>query len=167
MRAMCTNLTVFALSLFLSVSLWGQERTLSGTVTDVSGQALIGANVSVKGGTTGTITDINGKYEIRVTDGVTVEFSYVGYSSKEVTISGQSSLDVVLRAGEQLDEVVVTALGISREEKKLGYTAEKLDNESITAVNQPNVINAMQRQITGATISATVVEGPARRRELF
>lgn len=155
MRAMCTNLTVFALSLFLSVSLWGQERTLSGTVTDGSGQALIGANVSVKGGSTGTITDINGKYEIRVTDGVTVEFSYVGYSSKEVTISGQSTLDVVLRAGEQLDEVVVTALGISREEKKLGYTAERLDNESITAVNQPNVINAMQGQITGATISAT------------
>ena len=114
------------LSLVLSLVLFVMgtalaQRTVTGTVTDNTGEALIGASILVKGTTSGTVTDIDGTYSIDVPDGgTTLVFSYTGYSSQEVELTASNVVDIVLEASaEVFDEVVVTGLGIEKEKKAL------------------------------------------------
>ena len=93
------------------------SRTVSGIVKDASGETIIGANVSVKGTTTGTITDIDGKFSLNVPAGSTLKISYIGYQDFETVITTQSTLDVVLKVDSKtLDEVVVVGFGVQKKE---------------------------------------------------
>ena len=93
------------------------QRTVSGKVTDANGESLIGVNILEAGTSNGTVTDFDGNYSIDVSDGATLTFSYTGYAEQSVVVGARSVIDLTLAEGVALDEVVVTALGISREKK--------------------------------------------------
>ncbi|MFK5891201.1 MAG: carboxypeptidase-like regulatory domain-containing protein, partial [Flavobacteriaceae bacterium] len=105
---------------FLVQITFAQEKTVSGTVTDDSGP-LPGVSVVIKGTTTGTETDFDGKYSIKVNVGEILSFSYIGMDTQERKVGLANTIDVVMTGGNVLDEVVVTAQGIKREKKALGY----------------------------------------------
>jgi TonB-linked SusC/RagA family outer membrane protein len=130
--------------------------TVTGRITAAEdGTAIPGVNVYLKGTQSGTITDGEGNYKLLVNDnkGVLV-FSYIGYTSQEISIEGKTSIDVAMQASvESLNEVVVTALGIQREQKSLGYSVGKVDGKSLTTVAQENVLSGMQGKIAGVTIN--------------
>ena len=96
--------------------------SVSGIVKDTKGEPLIGVSVLVKGTTNGTVTDLDGKFTLKVSAGDILEFSYIGYASQSVTVTNANSLNITLSEDTQaLDEVVVTALGIKRAEKAFCY----------------------------------------------
>jgi TonB-linked SusC/RagA family outer membrane protein len=141
---------------------FAQDRAITGKVTDEAGQPLIGATVVVKGTTIGSITDFDGRYEIAVpVSATTLIFSYTGYASQEITIGNQSIINVDLgQSMVQLGEVVVTALGIEKESKKLGYATSSVSAEEVTINRTPNFMNALQGKVAGVNIS-TLGTGPA------
>ena len=130
--------------------------TVTGKITAAEdGTAIPGVNVYLKGTQSGTITDGEGNYTLLVNDskGILV-FSYIGYTSQEISIEGKTKIDVAMQASvEALNEVVVTALGIQREQKSLGYSVGKVDGKSLTTVAQENVLSGMQGKIAGVTIN--------------
>ncbi|MBK8194270.1 MAG: carboxypeptidase-like regulatory domain-containing protein [Lewinellaceae bacterium] len=108
--------------LLMAVGLALAQRVVSGTVSGDDGETLVGATVRVKDSRVGALTDANGRYTLDVPAGSNVlTFSYTGYATQEITLEASNVVDVVLVAGQVLSEAVVTALGISREEKSLGY----------------------------------------------
>jgi TonB-linked SusC/RagA family outer membrane protein len=121
------------------------------------GTGLPGLSIVIKGTTQGTVTDMDGNYTINVDDkNATLIFSFIGYTSTEVAINGRSVVDVTMEENiEALDEVVVTALGIKREEKSLGYSVGKVEGEELTRVVQENVLNSMAGKVSGVTINST------------
>jgi TonB-linked SusC/RagA family outer membrane protein len=138
------------------------DKTISGTVTDAEdGQPLPGVNVLAKNTTIGTITDIDGKYTLSVPDETeTLVFSSVGYAVQEVAVEGRSTINVDMAVSTQeLGEVVVTALGIKKETKKLGYATAKVESEEITVNRTPNFMNTLQGKIAGVNISSSAT-GP-------
>jgi len=142
--------------LLLSQVGWAQEQTVSGAIVDADGLPLISANVLVKGTTVGAVTDLDGTYSVQVPDGGDVLiFSYTGYTTQEVTIDGRSVIDVTLQEGRILDEVVVTALGIEKEAKTLGYGVDQIDSEELTKARSTNLVNALQGKVTGVNIGNT------------
>ncbi len=134
--------------------LMAQDQTVTGKVTaQEDGSALPGVNVIVKGTSTGTITDMEGAYSISVPAGSTLTFSFVGYASQEIAINSQSIIDVVLSADvTQLGEVVVTALGIEREKRALGYGVETVDGEKVAKIAEPDAIRGLQGKVAGVNI---------------
>ena len=126
-------------------SLLAQNR-ITGTVTDGATKTGIpGVSVLVKGTKTGTATDASGNFSVNAATGSTLVFSIVGYLPKEVAVGSQSKLDVALAENtENLEEVVVTALGIKRDAKKLGYSVTTVKAEAITENRTPNFMNALQ-----------------------
>ncbi len=143
---------IFTMVLF-SLSMLIGQRTISGTITDDKGEALIGANVLVKGTTTGTITDIDGKYELKVPDGGTVVVSYTGYTDQELALGASNILDVQLVEGVMLGDVVVTALGISREKSSLGYSVQEVGSDEIKKSGTSNAIDALNGKVSGVQIT--------------
>lgn len=132
-----------------------QQRTITGTVTGADdGQPVIACTVQLKGTTVGTITDVDGKYSISVPEtGTTLVFSYVGMKLQEVAISGRTVVDVVMESDIMgLDEVVVTALGISREKKSLGYATQELKGDAVSTVKAANFMNSLSGKISGVQI---------------
>ena len=135
-----------------------QGVTVTGLVSGSSdGAALPGVNVILKGTQEGTITDINGTFSIQVQDENSVlVFSYVGYNSEEIVVGNKTIIDVELVEDvTALNEVVVTALGIQREEKSLGYSVAKVNGDELTRVVQENVLNSMSGKVAGVTINST------------
>src|SRR5690554_5978567 len=142
---------VFGLS-----ALVAQTRTITGTVTGSDdGQPIPGASVFVKGTTMGTITQIDGDYTINVPqDAEVLVFSFVGMQTQEQEIAGRSVIDVVLGSDAiQMDEVVVTALGVSREKKAIGYAATSVGGDEIARSKTVNPLNALQGKVAGVDIS--------------
>ncbi len=133
-----------------------QQKIISGTVTSsVPGEgALIGVSVSVKGTTTGINTDLNGKYSLAVPENATtLVFSYIGMKKQEVEIGNRSMIDVVLEPDVLgLDEVVVTAFGVSREKKAIGYSVQDVKNDVIKRTGNTDLAGAMQGKISGIDI---------------
>ncbi|TAF49788.1 MAG: SusC/RagA family TonB-linked outer membrane protein [Runella slithyformis] len=150
---------LFALLAF-QVSVWAQTR-VSGSVTDNAKQPLAGVSVLVKGTTTGTSTDGSGNYSLNVPSNSTLVFSFIGYGSKDVIVGNQSKINVSLsESAEALQEVVVTALGIKKETKTLGYATATLSPDQINVNRQPNFMNALQGKMAGVQISS-LGTGPA------
>lgn len=140
----------------LTSSIMAQNVTVSGTVTDgESGAPLPGANVIEKGTANGTSTDFDGNYTITVSGpSAILEFSSLGFTSTEVAVGSQRTINVTLNPDtELLDEVVVTALGIRKETKALGYSLTEVGGEELATIKQPNAINALQGKIAGVNIS--------------
>lgn len=146
-----------------SIRVKALEKTIRGKVTDAEdGSPLAGVNVFVKNSTTGATTDFEGVYVISVPDDATVlVFSYIGYKMTEVSIDNRSNIDVLLELeAEQLSEVVITALGIKKESKKLGYATSNVSGDEIAINRSPNFLNALQGKVAGVNISA-LGTGPA------
>ncbi|MGJ5641709.1 SusC/RagA family TonB-linked outer membrane protein [Formosa sp. S-31] len=142
--------------LFFSVQLmFAQEKEIKGTVTSVAdGMPLAGVNVLVTGTTNGTLTDFDGNYSISASVGDVLTFSYLGMTTVNVTIADSSIYNVQLAEdSEQLNEVVVTALGIKKEKKALTYSAQEVGGDELTRVKQTNPINSLSGKSAGLTIS--------------
>ena len=138
----------------LSSFVFAQKITVSGTVSDTNGMALPGVTIQVKSSSAGTTTDFDGNYKISAAQGEVLKFSYLGFKSKEVTISG-STLNVNLEEDTAtLDEVVITAMGISREKKSIGYSIQELKSEDLLKMPDNNIVNALSGKIAGAQISS-------------
>lgn len=137
---------------------WAQTRTVTGKITSKEdGTVMPGVNIVVKGTQKGTSTNSLGAYSIEVTGAnPTLVFSFVGYDANEIAVGNRNVVDVVMVPGaENLKEVVVTALGIKREEKSLGYSVGKIDGKELSRVAQENVLNAMSGKVAGVTVSST------------
>lgn len=131
---------------------------VTGKVTSATnGSELPGLSVIVKGTSFGTVTDINGNYSIEVADkNATLLFSFIGFKATEEAIQGRNVINVSMEESvETIDEVVVTALGIRREEKSLGFSVGKVGGEELTRVAQENVLNSMAGKVSGVTINST------------
>ncbi len=138
------------------------QKVITGTVTDKSdGSAIPGVNIVVKGTAVGTTTDAKGVYTLNVPAKAKIlEFSFVGMVTKDIEIGSQSHIDVVLQSSSlKLNELVVTALGISRKKKALGYSVTQLSGKDITTVKQSNVINSLAGRVSGVVLT-TSPSGP-------
>lgn len=125
-----------------------------GTVTDSEGP-IIGANVVIKGTTTGALTDVDGKFTIKARKGDVLLVSYIGYDKQEVVV-GDGPLNIVLvEADNSLSEVVVTALGVKRERKALGYGLSEVKGEELTKAKETNVINSLSGKVAGLVVQNT------------
>jgi TonB-linked SusC/RagA family outer membrane protein len=131
---------------------FAQERAVSGTVSDNTGMPLPGVSVLVKGTKTGTQTDFDGKFSIKASSNQVLVFSYIGMKTQEVAASS-NSLSVKLKDDSvELEGVVVTALGIKKEEKKLGYAVSKVTSDEITKSGEQNVLQALAGKAAGVQI---------------
>ncbi len=129
-------------------------QTVTGTVTGEDGSPLIGASVLVSGSSIGSITDLDGRFSVDVpSDATTLVVSYTGYTTQTITIDGRSIIDVVMEFGTDLDEVVVTAIGISREKKALSYSITEVDGADISTVQDHNPLNSLVGKVSGMVIS--------------
>ena len=132
----------------------GKEKKISGQVVDESGEPLIGVNVLVKGTTNGVITDFDGNYAL-VTNEVNpvITFSYIGYKSQEIPFKGQNVINLTLQSDTQIiDEVVVTALGIKREKKMLGYAVQDVKGDALTSTLLQQVLAALPKSPSVVTL---------------
>ena len=131
--------------------------TIRGTVVDEEGEPLIGATVMIKGTKTAMATDIDGNFELRYTEkNPVLQVSYVGCQSKEVAVKGQNNITITLSpSSENLDEVVVTALGIKRQAKALGYAVQDLKGKDITEARENNIVNSLSGRFAGVQVSGS------------
>ena len=133
-----------------------QTRTITGTVTSAEdGGPIIGASVVIPGTNTGTVTDIDGNFSLKVPEGTKVlRFSYVGMETQDVSVKNKMS--VALGANDQvLEDVVVTAQGLTRKDKSIGYAAQKIDGEKLSVTRQTDLGNALAGKIAGARFTGS------------
>jgi TonB-linked SusC/RagA family outer membrane protein len=148
------------INLLLMISctlLTAQTRVITGTVTGADdGQSIIGCTVQLKGTSTGITTDINGKYSLTIPqNATTLLFSFIGMKAQEVGINGRLVIDVILQSElVGLSEVVVTALGIKRSEKSIGYSASTVNSDEINTAKAPSLITGLQGKVAGLSISS-------------
>ncbi len=149
------RLMMFIAGLLLNLGVALAQTQVSGTVTSSSdGQPVVGASVRVVGTKTGTVTDVDGKFSIRVPNDASLEVSYVGMVSR--TIKASSNMRISLDPDDaMLDELVVTAVGITRSEKTLGYSATTVKADEIVGARTTNVADALSGKIAGVQVSTT------------
>lgn len=141
----------------LSGDLRSQDRTISGTVTSVEGDPLPGVNVVIKGTNTGAVSDAVGNFRLTVPqDANVLVFSFIGFTTQEVEIGGRTSINVQMAEDvTQLSEVVVTAIGVERAERTLGFSATKVGERDITQGRSFSPMNALQGKVAGVNISTS------------
>ena len=137
----------------LSICTYAQQVIVSGTVTDMQDNPLIGAAVLVVGTTNGVITDLDGKYTIKAQSGQSLKFSYVGYQEQTIKINGRTNIDVQMAEGERLDEVVVIGYGTVKKSSLTGSVAS-VSGKELQANVARNASAALQGRIAGVTVSA-------------
>jgi TonB-linked SusC/RagA family outer membrane protein len=145
-----------------STKAMAQNSTLRGTVKDSDGLTLIGVNVVEKGTTNGTVTDMNGNFSINVPANATIVFTYIGFSSKEESRDGRNFMEVILSEDSRvLEEVVVTALGLKKAERNLGYAVTQIESDAINTNKTVNVQSALMGKVAGLDIgeAATGIGG--------
>lgn len=133
-----------------------QDIKVTGTVKDNHGVSLPGASVRIKGTGAGTSTDINGKFSILAPPNATLVVSYAGFQSQEVAVGNRLVFDITLQEDTKLlTEVVVTALGIKKERRALGYSVSQVQGESLTQARENNVANSLVGKVAGLDITST------------
>ena len=146
------------LTLFLALVVqitYAQEKTISGAVSDISG-VLPGVSVVIEGSTKGVETDFDGKYTIKANTGDVFVFRYLGYETTRVTVGESNSINVTLKeGGEVLDEIVITAFGIKRSEKALGYSVQSINGSEMTEARESNLTNAISGKVAGVQVTGT------------
>ncbi len=140
------------LLVFIVQLTFAQEKTISGAVSDDTGLPLPGVNIIIKGTTQGTQSDFDGNYSIQASQGQTLVYSYVGFETQEITVGTSNSISVNMKSGSELEEVVVTALGVSREKQSLGYSTQEVSGEEIATVKSGNFTNALSGKVSGLQI---------------
>ncbi|GAB2587349.1 SusC/RagA family TonB-linked outer membrane protein [Spirosoma areae] len=163
-RSFYASLRLLVLGALLSktILVQAQDRRVTGRVLSGKDQQPIpGVNILIKNSQTGTTTDANGNFALNVWDNATLVVSAIGFQGQEIAVGNQSQVNVTLKEGDQnLNEVVVTALGIKKEAKTLGYATATLGAEQISVNRQPNFMNALQGKMAGVQISS-LGTGPA------
>ena len=148
-------LLLLVLAMACTSALWAQ-KVVTGTITDASTkEALIGASVIVKGTSLGTATDIDGKYRLEnVKDGAVLQISYIGMETVEEAVGNRTVVDVELGSNSlNLNEVVVTAMGIERKAKSLTYATQKVKGAELVRAKETNMINSLQGKAAGVVIT--------------
>lgn len=132
------------------------KKTITGRIVDATGEPLIGVTIMEKGTTNGSITDYDGNYTVSVPGNAVLQFSYIGYKSVEVKVEGKEVIDLTMHEDtEVLDEVVVTALGIKREKKMLGYAVQELKSDELNKTGDPSVTSALQGKVAGLSMNTS------------
>ena len=149
------TILIAVFSIVFTLNVQAQEKTISGTVTSKSdASTLPGVSVVVQGTTKGTETDFDGKYTIKASVGEKLSFSYLGMKTQTVFIGASSTINIVLEDdADQLDEIVVTALGIKKSRKTLTYSAQDVKGDDLTRVKQTNPISSLSGKSAGLTIT--------------
>ena len=129
------------------------QVSVRGTVTSSDGEPIIGANVIELGSNNGTATDLVGNYQLKVGPNAILEFTYTGYVSQKFTVGVQTIINVTLEEGVSLSEMVVTALGISREKKSLTYASQTIQGGQLTQVRDANFVNTLQGKVAGLVVT--------------
>ena len=137
----------------LSLQMVVAQKTITGVVSDNEGLPLPGATILVQGTSTGVTTDFDGNFSITAEEGDTLNISYVGYQSQSIVVGDQDTLSISLELGNELEEVVVTSLGIKREAKALGYAVQSVSTEDITDSGANSAIDAMVGKVAGVQIT--------------
>ena len=149
--------TVITVLLFCSspALLFGQIK-IGGTVTDENKQPLPGVNVTLQGTQKGTTTDVNGRFLFTVEKGQVLTFKFLGFVTKDVIVSDQTEFAVTLIANTKtLNEVVVTALGVKKETRRIGYAIQTVNGDALTTARDPNPINGLIGKVAGLSVGAT------------
>ncbi len=155
------KLCTLLLGLLLSFNSFSQTQIMGKVVAATDQTGLPGVSVLVKGTFIGTVTNVDGAYALNVPKDATLVFSFVGYATQEVAVGNQIKIDVNLSEQDAaLSEIVVTALGIKKEAKKLGYSTTTISAEQLTENRSPNFINSIQGKVAGVNISG-LGTGPA------
>lgn len=149
------------LTFMLTSTAFAQQ--ISGVVSDENGTPLPGATVQIEGTATGVTTDFDGNYSIDAQEGDTLLFSYVGYTSVSLDVGASSTLDVQLKLGSALEEVVVTSLGIGRERKSLGYAVTEVSGDNINTVKDHNIASSLTGKVAGLNITQSGSMGSGSR----
>lgn len=130
-----------------------QKQTITGEVLDATGAPVIGATVIIKGTTNGDITNVDGKFTVQAAAGEELEISYIGYETKYVpVVSGQTNYKISVKNAVEVEEIVVTALGMTREKKALGYAMTEIKGDEIVAANTLNPAAAIQGKAAGVSV---------------
>jgi TonB-linked SusC/RagA family outer membrane protein len=150
------KLIALLFAFFVSLSLMAQQRVIKGTVTDANGNALPGVTVSVKGKNAATQTALDGSFSITADAGNTLVFTYVDANTREVRVGTEDNLQIALaNRNRELSEVVVTAIGIRREEKALGYSISKVNPNSLVQNSEPDILKGLQGKVAGVDIRSS------------
>lgn len=161
------NTLLFCLAFFLllSMTVQGQNVTVSGKVSADDGTNLPGVSIAVKGTTKGTTTNAAGDYSVEASSNSTLIFSFIGFERQEVPIGGRSVINVTLKSDvSQLNEVVVTAQGIQREKRSLGYAVSEIKGDVVNKVPEQNFVNSLNGKVAGLqVISGNGAPGQAAR----
>jgi len=154
---MKTNLFKFLTLSFMIMFQWSfAQQSVSGTVTDSEGVPLPGATVIVEGTSNGVSTDFDGVYSITASEGDVLSFSYVGFTTQKVTVGASATINVTLVSDNALEEVVVTALGITREAKSLGYAQQKVEGDALTKTKETDFRTALAGKVAGVQVISGV-----------
>lgn len=151
------------IAMLISFLTYGQERTITGTVSDLTGP-LPGANVTVKGTTRKTQTDYDGKYSIKAKAGEVLVFNFIGYFESQVIVGSASTVNVVLKENAaQLDEVVVTgALGVQKKKEAITYSSQVVKSNAMTHGGNPNVVQALKGKVSGLQVNTVANNGSTK-----
>lgn len=150
-------LSISMVLLFFSQQAMAQDRTITGTVKNAEGEALPGVSVLIKGTSQGTTTDFDGNFSLSIPEeGATLVFQYIGFLNKELTVTTEAKVDIAMEEETtQLDEVIVSALGISKEKRAIGYSSQNVEGEQLAETQEPNLVNALQGNVAGVQIQGT------------
>ncbi|MGY0391811.1 SusC/RagA family TonB-linked outer membrane protein [Bizionia sp. KMM 8389] len=147
------------LTLFLAFVVqltFAQDKTISGTVSDENGLPLPGVNIIVKGTTTGTQSDFDGNYSINASTGSVLTYSFIGYTTKEMTVGASNNISFAMEVdSEALEEVVITAMGVERTEGQLTAATKVVDAEELTQASNPNAVQSLTGKVSGLQINTT------------
>ncbi len=158
MKTKFNGFLTLLLALTVQIS-FAQEKTVTGTVSDASGP-LPGVTVVIKGTNVGTQTDFDGNYSVKASTGSIIQFSFIGFTSIEKTVGTSNNISVVmLESAEALEEVVVTALGISKEKKSLGYSTQQVGGDEVSTVKDGNFVNSLSGKVSGVQIKSSGTMG--------
>lgn len=151
---MIRRLLIMSLVMGWGLLVQAQTKTVTGKVTsDADGEPLPGVNVLVKGTSVGAITDFNGDYSVEASDADVLIISFIGYATQEVSVGARSAIDVQMNEDtEQLNEVVVTALGIEKEKASLGYAVTELSGQQVSEAKEVNFVNSLGGKVAGLQI---------------
>lgn len=142
--------------LCLDATVTAQNKQVSGTVTDPAGAPVVGATVLVEGTTIGSTTDASGHFSLNAPEDAKLNISFIGYESQQVDVAGRTHIPVSLKEDSHtIDDVVVTAMGITRSEKTLGYSVSTVKSDELTKARDGNVLNALSGKVAGVNISSS------------
>ncbi|SDT19948.1 TonB-linked outer membrane protein, SusC/RagA family [Mucilaginibacter mallensis] len=150
------KIAITALLFFLIPAITFGQTKISGIVTDENKLPLPGVNVTIKGGQKGTVTDIDGRFEVKANSDQTLVFSFIGYDKKEILVSSQTVINVSMQGGAKaLNEVVVTALNVKKDVKRIGYATQTVDGDALTTARDPNPITGLAGKVAGLSVGAS------------